>query len=334
MTPLAATVIGFGVGEQHARLLDADPRARLVSVCDFDPQKRAAAAALFPSARIHETANAAIEDPDVELVVVASYDSHHFAQIAAALRAGKHVFAEKPMCTRPEDTRAVRALLREAPTLRLSTNTVLRASPRFQALRAAIRAGEFGRIYCVEADYAYGRLHKLTEGWRGDEPDYSVMLGGGVHMVDMALWLTGERVVSVQALGSNMISAGSKFDGLDTVLALLQFENGAIGKVGANFACVEPHTHKLTIYGENATYVNGAPTGRLWRSRDPEVAPALDETPYPGVAKHALLDDFLNAVQTGSDPIAPEDDVFATLAVCHAIDTALATGQATMVERL
>ena len=42
-------------------------------------------------------------------------------------------------------------------------------------------------------DYLYGRLQKITDDWRSRVADYSVMLGGGVHMVDLMLWLTGQR---------------------------------------------------------------------------------------------------------------------------------------------
>ena len=50
-------------------------------------------------------------------------------------------------------------------------------------------AGDYGRAYYVEADYNYGRLWKLTDGWRGEIPFYSVVYGGAVHMIDLVCWL-------------------------------------------------------------------------------------------------------------------------------------------------
>ena len=52
-------------------------------------------------------------------------------------------------------------------------------------------AGDLGRVYYMEADYNYGRIHKIVDGWRGAIDYYSVFLGGAVHMVDLLLWLTG-----------------------------------------------------------------------------------------------------------------------------------------------
>ena len=53
--------------------------------------------------------------------------------------------------------------------------------------------GVFGRIYAFEGDYLYGRMFKITNGWRRNIPDYSVMTGGGIHLIDLFLWLTGEK---------------------------------------------------------------------------------------------------------------------------------------------
>ena len=57
-------------------------------------------------------------------------------------------------------------------------------------MKKLIAEGVFGNIYYIEADYNYGRLKKLTHGWRSKVPNYSVTLGGGIHMLDLVLWIT------------------------------------------------------------------------------------------------------------------------------------------------
>jgi predicted dehydrogenase len=116
-------------------------------------------------------------DTALQIVVVASYDDHLAAQ--------RHVFSEKPMCITEADAAAIRKALADAPGLRLSSNTILRVWPRFLNLRHKILSGSMGKLFYAEGDYNYGRLHKLSQGWRGRIPHYSVMLGGGVHMVDL-----------------------------------------------------------------------------------------------------------------------------------------------------
>jgi predicted dehydrogenase len=327
VTRLRAGVIGLGVGMQHAHGLEAHPACELVALCDRDSGKRAEAAALFPHARLFECADALLDTPDLDLVCVASYDADHAGQILRALADGRHVFAEKPLTARPEDTAAIRAALARHPSVRLSSNTILRLSPRFAGLHADIRAGRLGRIYAVEGDYNYGRLWKLTEGWRGRDPDYSVILGGGIHMADLLLWLTGARVVEVFAAGTGIATADSAFPGHDTAMALLRFEDGTIGKLGSNYGCVEPHFHRLLVYGTEATFENGREAARLWRSRDPAAAPETISTAYPGVAKYALLSNFVDSLLGAAEPVLTEEEVFAAMELCHAVDRSRLSGK-------
>lgn len=323
MKKLKAGVIGLGVGEQH---ITGYRRAgvEVVALCDLDAEKRAMAAAKYPQCTIHQAAEDLIAAPDVDVVSIASFDHHHAAQIVRALNLGKHVFCEKPLCTTEAELRDIRSALARNPGARLSTNTILRMSPRFRDLRARIQRGELGRLYYAEADYNYGRLHKLQQGWRGGIPDYSVMLGGGIHMVDLLLWLSGRRIVEVSASGNKICSADCNFTTPDMVVAILRFDDGMLGKVTANFGCVYPHFHKLSVYGTKATFENGRDTASLYNSRDRDTPDIRKiDTAYPGIEKGDLIPGFIDAIRgTGSAEIG-EDEVFAAMAVCLAIDRSL-----------
>ncbi|MGH3050587.1 MAG: Gfo/Idh/MocA family protein, partial [Gaiellaceae bacterium] len=237
---------------------------------------------------------------------------------------GKHVFVEKPLCTRREEAEELRELLAERPDRVLSSNLVLRASPRFRLVKELVDSGRLGRLYYAEADYDYGRLHKITEGWRGDLPHYSVVLGGGVHVVDLLLWLTGRRVVEVTAYGNRIASEGTKFRFDDLVVALLRFEDGMLGKVAANFGSATPHFHAVQLYGTEATFVNGPEQAWLV---DRERREPVD-APYPGVGKGELIPAFVDAVLGRGRLTVEPAEVFAALDVCFAIDEAAERGRA------
>ena len=317
---LGVGVIGLGIGQAHAAAFGCHPDCRIAALCDIDPDKLAVVGRQFPSALRLAHPEDLIAHPDVSIVVVASPDDLHYRQILAALRAGKHVFAEKPVVIGAEQARDVRAALRARPDLRLTTNTILRRSPRFRELRAALSRGDYGDVFYVEADYNYGRLHKLTEGWRGRIADYSVMLGGGIHMIDLVLWLTGQQVIEVSAMGSDLCGRGSGFAGDDLSVALLRFKNGALAKVGANFGCVEPHFHRLTIYGTRATFENARGDANVWESRDAGMLPRRVATAYPGMAKGDMVPAFVDAILGRGEPDVDADEAFAALAVAFAID--------------
>jgi len=335
---LGVGVIGLGVGEQHALAFARHPNCYLAALCDLDAAKLDQASQRLPAARRYARAEDLIDDPDVQIVSVASNDDDHSGQIIRALDSGKHVFAEKPLCLHADELRHIVLAWRRAGGLRLTTNTVLRRSPRFRWLKNEIGTGRLGRVFCIEADYVYGRLSKLESGWRGQLPGYSVTLGGGIHMIDLILWLSTERPVEVIGYGSDLGSAGTGFRGRDLVMALLRFESGLVAKLGANFASVYPHFHRLVVHGTNATFENlpaaVSPSARLWEARDGGPGPAAVDEPYPAVGKGDLIPAFVEAVLGRGNPDVLEDEVFAGVATCLAIDRAVAEGKPVRVDYL
>lgn len=329
--PIAAGVIGLGVGERHIAGYERHPDCRVTRLADFCEHKRADVATRHPDRPISADAGAVLDDPEIEIVSVASYDQHHFEQVMRALNAGKHVFVEKPVVLREDHARMVRDKLRAHPELKLSSNLILRRCPRFQWLKGEIEAGRFGEIFHIDADYQYGRIHKLLAGWRGELPGYSLVLGGAVHMIDLVLWLTGDRAVEVQAYGNRIATQGSAFANHDLVQAIVRFESGMVAKIGCNGGCVKPHFHKLEVYGTEASFVNRLESAFVYRSRDPGMAPEEITEAYPGVDKGDLLHDFVDAVIEDREPEVGVDGIFSALAVCFAIERAVHSGRAEYV---
>ncbi len=323
---IRGAVIGLGVGEKHAEALASNPLTELVAICDRDPVKLAEVGARFPGVAQVLSDQEILDDLTIDLVCIASYDNFHYAQTMRALEHDKHVFVEKPFVLHENEAHAVYEQLRRRPRLQLSSNLVLRCSPRFLDLRSRIDAGELSRLFYLEADYNYGRLHKITQGWRGQLDFYSAVHGGGVHVADLLMWLARDRIVEVSAMGNAIASADSGFGNFDMVVSTLRFASGAVGKLGVNFGCVFPHFHNLAVYGTQATFVNGLDGARLYTSRDPRAVPAQIDTAYPGTHKGALLKSFVDSILGQGPPQVSEEDAFASLAVCFAIEKSAHSG--------
>lgn len=331
--PLRAAVLGLGVGEMHAAAWDAHPDCELVALCDRDAAKLAQVAERFPRARTTTDPWEVLGANDVDAVSVATYDDGHAAEIVRAVDTGKHVFAEKPLCLHASELRDIRQALRARPEVRLSSNLILRTCPRFLKLRELLRAGEFGDLYHIESSYEYGRLWKIVDGWRGKLPFYSVFLGGAVHLVDLILWLTGERVVRVSAAGNAIVGRGSTFRFPDFVTARLECVSGLLATVNANFGCVRPHFHELALYGARATFRNAEEHGLLWRSRERDASPERLTEPYPPRDKGGLIHGFVDEIlgRPGPDAIGT-GAVFEVMSVCLAVETSLQTRQTVEVD--
>jgi predicted dehydrogenase len=329
---LGAAVVGLGVGEQHA---DAFLRAgcALRWVYDLDPGRSREVVARLHAGQLAESFEAILDDPAVDVVSIATYDDVHAPAVIQALRRGKHVFVEKPLCRTRSELTAVHAAWRESGR-HLCSNLVLRAAPVYAWLRDAALAGELGEIYAFDGDYLFGRLHKITDGWRRDVPDYSVMQGGGIHLVDLMLWITGQRPTRVTAIGSRVVTQGTAFRHDDFVAATFMFDSGLVGRITANFGCVHRHQHVVRVFGTKATFVYDDCGPRIHRVREDGAAgQALGLDTLPSF-KGALIPAFVQAVRQGhaTGPGAQQD--MDTVMACIAADQAKATGSSETISYL
>tara|TARA_Y100001934_G_C12377651_1_gene790202 strand:+ start:3397 stop:4419 length:1023 start_codon:yes stop_codon:yes gene_type:complete len=329
---LKVGIIGLGVGAAHIPGYAKHPDCMLAALCDRDSDRLKAVAERHPETRLYNHADDLLSDPEIGIVSIASYDEDHFEQVCRAISAGKHVFVEKPLCQSAEELVEIRRLLSANPSIRLSSNLIMRAYPRFTALRSAIADGEFGELYFLEGDYNYGRLSKLLDGWRGKQGFYSIVLGGGVHIVDLLMWLADDRIVEVSAVGNTICSAGSGFGNKDMVVATLKFESGIVGKLAVNFGCVMPHFHRVSVYGTEATFENRLDVGLQYTSREPSAVPTKIELPYPGVEKHGLIPSFVVSILNGETAIVDEKAVFDCMAVCFGIERAVTEARIVKIE--
>ena len=324
---IRAAVIGLGVGEQHARAVAAHPQARLTAVCDLDSARAERIAAALDT-RVSTLASI-FADPAVDMVALASYDDQHASQALAALRAGKHVFCEKPLCRTLDE---LHAIARARGDRHLACNLILRAAPLYRWLRDAIRGGELGDIYAIDGDYLYGRLDKITEGWRGSVDDYSVMQGGGVHLVDLMVWLLGERPVRVSAVGNRIVTRDTPFRYPDYVAATYELASGIVARITANFGCVHKHQHVLRVFGTKATFIHDDAGARLHVLRDPGGPPrAITHAPV-AATKGDLVPGFVDAIVGGVDPAPAARHEYDVITACIAADRALASAQPVAIE--
>jgi predicted dehydrogenase len=271
---LGVAVIGLGIGEQHARMYATLPSCKVKLLIDLDRSRAENLAKAFPGSEVGNDLNDALDRKDIDVVSIASFDDAHFDQVMRSLSAGKHVFVEKPLCRTTKELAQIRGALNARSSLHLASNLVLRAADLYRWLRGEIAAGAFGDIYAFDGDYLYGRLHKITEGWRSETNSYSVMLGGGVHMIDLMLWLTGQRPLSVHAVGNQICARDTVFQYDDYTAATMTFASGMVGRITANFGCVHRHQHIVRIFGTRKTFILDDAGPRLMTARDP-VEPGL-----------------------------------------------------------
>ena len=334
MEKLRVGVIGLGVGSKHIDAYQSHPSAEVVKICDINNDRLKEVTREYYRIDGVSNPDEILDDNCIDVVSIASYDNYHCEQILRALKNEKHVYVEKPMCLFDHEAKSIRDLLNSKPELQLSSNLVLRTCPRFVRLKDAILSGEMGDIYSISADYLWGRKYKLTKGWRKDMDYYSIVLGAGVHMIDLLNWMTNLLPVEVKAYGNQIATKNSNLKHSDFMAILLKYDTGLIVQVSAHGGCIHPHCHDLRVYGTKKTFINGIAGGVWINSSDPDVLPVDIAEEYPGKANRGdVIKTFINSIfNRNIKPLVSTDDIFNTMSVCFAAEKAMHTNSNVKVE--
>lgn len=337
---IGVAIVGCGrMGTLHAASL-AGRGARVLYACDVDPLARVRLTARHPECRVSREMGGLLEDPAVEAVVIASYDAAHGQQVKDALLCGKHVLVEKPLCYTLRELKDIRLAWEHSGKV-LAVNLPMRTWPCFQRLKAVIESGEMGEIYAFDADYLWGRLWKLTEGWRGKQkPYYSPILGAGIHVVDLMMWATGWRPLRVGVEANGICTFGNPLMNRgDYITLAFDFGSGVIGRASVNMGCVLPHQHRVSVYGTQGTFTYDRSLGAVLTKEDRsnDTDPPLRGKSYVSVScgaapaeqyVEAVVGGFLDAVSSGRPPDV--QGVFDSHAVCIAADDVWMRGTVTV----
>ena len=297
---LRVGVIGLGVGERHIYGFNRSLHAKTTKICDRDKEKLADVSARSGVKDMTVDANDILLDPKIDVVSIASYDEYHAEQVIMALNTGKHVFVEKPICLTEHELdsicEAYERSQKRVKKPKVSSNFILRREERFLKLKKRVEDGDLGEIYAVEGSYDYGRVRKLINGWRANTKHYSVMHGGGIHILDLFEWLTGQKFVPYSTLANKSVTNQTKFQPNDLILSIGKFGDNILGKISANFGSQTEHFHQLKLYGTRGTFVHDCGSASYFFGSEPEVVRETDNSPFPSSMKGDLLPDFISAI--------------------------------------
>ena len=214
--------------------------ARLVAVCDSDPQRLARTAAQYPGVRAVASVADVARDPEVQGVVVAASAVSHHALAKALLDAGKDVYVEKPLTLEVGDAEELCRLARAKGRI-LMVGHLLLYHPGVQYLKKAVseRAiGDLLYIYCQRVNLGKVRQDENAL-WSFAPHDLSVIL----HLID-------QEPIDVVARGSAFLQPGVE----DVVFVDLRFPSGQTAHVHVSW--LDPHKlRKFTVVGSQKMVV-------------------------------------------------------------------------------
>lgn len=334
-----------GIGRVHMETFAKTEGAEIVAVTDVNREAAEKAAKDYGIARVHDSAEKLIEDPDLDAVIIGVPNKWHAPLAVKALQANKHVLLEKPMAIDLNDAKKIRdAALKSDRVLMISHQ--MRWEGPAMAVKEKVEQGELGNIYHAKTVWF---RRKGIPGW-GSWFTQKQMSGGGplidigVHMLDLALYLMGNpKPVSVT--GSTYAEFGPKkrgignwgtpnwdgvFDVEDIASAFIKMEDGSSLTLDVSWA-VHMDTDSMPFIhlmgSEGGASIRGNKVKILKEidneAKDFELVVDTDDK----AARVRLSQHFIDCIREGKKPISDVMSGYTNNLILEAIYESSRTGR-------
>ncbi|MFX0028873.1 MAG: inositol 2-dehydrogenase [Candidatus Hermodarchaeota archaeon] len=306
-----AGVIGAGrMGKIHIQnIIYNIPNLKLKSVADIkidNEMKRWADSIGIP--RLISDANEIFNDPEINVVVIASSTDTHTKFIQEAAYAKKDIFCEKPIDTdliRIKETLEV--IKKEKVKLMIGFNR--RFDKHFKRVREIVTSGQIGKPYMVKITARDPALPPI---------DYIKTSGGmlfdmTIHDWDMARFQVGSEIEEVYTSGGVLVDPEvGKAGDIDTVALILKFKNGVIGMIDNSRQAVYGYDQRVEVFGSKGCAIacnERSSTVRLYDAQNIKE----DNIPYFFLQRYMdsyaeELRSFIECLQNNKEPSPNGDD--------------------------
>jgi len=245
-------IVGLGrLGRRHAQnLAQRVPAAELVAACSPVADELAWAKDTLGVRNLYVDYAALLGDSDVDAVFLVTPTSLHAEHIVQALRAGKHVFCEKPLALDLGQCRSVEAEAAQHPRLKVMIGYGRRFDPSYSDAYDKIRSGLIGTPFLVRSQNLdlndpsgfFVRFAPTSGG---------IFLDCSVHDIDLARWFLGRpKPLRVFAAGTIAIHEGLReFGDVDNGVATCEFDGGKLACFYASRTMAHGHESSTEIFG-------------------------------------------------------------------------------------
>jgi len=341
MTTHIGLIGGGNISETHARAARAIPDVEIAAIFGTNAEKASHLCREY-GGKPFCNFNDFLAHRPMELVAIGSPSGLHAEQGIAAVRRGLHVLTEKPIDITLERADALIAEARKAQ-VQLGVFFQDRCKPDILMVKNAVDAGVLGNPILVDARVKWYRPpdYYSNSRWRGTW----ALDGGGalinqaVHTLDLMLWIFGE-VKAVYAICKTALHA---IKTEDTLIAMLEFANGALGVLQATTSVFPGYPRRLELTGSEGTLIieqdrllgadvkNPAPD--LLKRSEADKNPSSSSPIVSDARGHqAILEDFLRAIRTNTKPQCDGQEGRRSLALVQAIYGACRTGERVSTE--
>jgi UDP-N-acetyl-2-amino-2-deoxyglucuronate dehydrogenase len=307
---------GGNISETHARAVWETEGASIAAVYGQNHEKAARLGQVYGGA-VYETLDAFLGHKPMDMVAIGSPSGLHAKHGIAAAQRGLHVLVEKPIDIALETTDALIAECARAG-VKLGVFFQDRVAPGICQLKGLIDTRRLGRPILVSARVNWYRPPEYYSDsrWRAETAlsGGGALMNQGVHTVDLLLWLLGD----VERAYAKAVTALHPIDVEDTVVATLEFANGAVGTLESATSAYPGYPRRIELTGSEGTIILKHDRIIAAHLREPleESIEELIKTGEPDSNASAtsplvsdvrghqrILQDFLLAIETNRTPL-------------------------------
>lgn len=307
-------LIGCGhIGQQHIEDIYYRDGIRIVAVVDQDLERASGFARRYNARHFGTDYHAFLKDPQLDIVIIATYADSHLSILKDCLAAGLHVLCEKPIANNIADGAAFYRLVRSSHSKVLIAH-ILRHNRSYQTLARLIQENAIGRLKLmrmVQNHHAlnWPRYKRLME-------DCPPIVDCGVHYLDIMQWFSGSRVTEVSGF-STKIDADAPQDNYGVINVRLA--NGCVGYYEAGWSPNTSSQNLKEFIGDQGRLTLTLQEFRqenkeegdlisLYSSKTGEYRTINVPAKYKDM--YAQLQALIRMIEEDADPIPPLEDAF------------------------
>ena len=309
-------LIGFGfMGTTHWGVYKGVKGAKVVALADLDPAKRRGDISKvvgnigggdnskpidLAGITVYDDALKLIREADVDMIDICVPTADHAKLAIAALKAGKHVFCEKPLCRTAAEAKAIVAAAKRAKGF-FNVGLCVRAWPEYRAAYEYFKSGKAGKMLTA----TFKRVSPGVDGnsWQNWYMDGKISGGAlldlHVHDTDEVNYFFG-KPRAVTSVGANVVSRGA----IDHVFTSYDFGGGRLVVAEGAWEQAKGATFEMsfTLVCEKATLKLDATGFNVFLKNGKKVTPKLDVKNGP-TGWHQELAYFVDCVRKGVKPV-------------------------------
>ncbi len=292
------------IGFRHGHVMGlykgaiAHPRVKVAAACEEDPQAAAAVRAAGVVRLTHERMEDVLANVPCDAIAVGDYFARRGEVVIRALEAGKHVIADKPICTRLDELEQIERLARDKKRA-VGCLLDLRDTAVFRTMRRLIGEGAIGEVHTVLFTAQHPLMLGTRPGWYFEPGKHGGTVNDiAVHALDLIPWMTGRQIAGVLAARAwnARLPQHPHFQDAAQLMLRLDNDGGATGDVSYlspdDLGYAAPQYWRVTCHGAGGVVEAAYNSTRVSLAGRGNKSPR--EVPLDAASPDGCLNAFLN----------------------------------------